>query len=247
MFPSRFWPQCAGIRTPDRRAVAIVAVGRGGEDAAMREIRPIPRTHRGDVIENTVTGERAIVLVGTEESHDGRIVAFLGVRPGGAVVGEHVHPAITERFRVVCGRLGVRVDGVPSELGPGEELTVRPGVVHDWWNAGDEEAQVVVEIDPGRRFELMLSTLFGLANDGLTNHKGMPHLIQAAVIADEFRDVVEFVRPPRMVQRFVFAVLAPIGRALGYRPWYERYLRPNGRVEVVPELLALVDEPARAA
>ena len=213
----------------------------------MPEIRDIPRTRRGEVLENTVTGERAIVLVGTADSRDGKVVAFMGVRPGGRVVGEHVHSVITERFRVVSGRLGVRLDGVDGELAPGDEAVVRPGVVHDWWNAGDEEAQVVVEIDPGRRFEIMISTLFGLANDGLTNSKGMPHLLQAAVLADEFRDIVEFVHPPRFIQRPLFAVLAPIGRALGYRPYYERYLRPHARCEPVPELMALVDEPAAAA
>lgn len=213
----------------------------------MADLRHLPLTRRGDVVENTVTGERAIVLVGSADSNDGKIVCFMGVRPGGRVVGEHVHPSLTERFRVVCGRLGVRMDGVESELGPGDEVTVRPGVVHDWWNAGDDEAQVVVEIDPGRRFEIMISTLFGLANDGLTNHKGMPHLLQAAVIADEFGDVVQFVRPPLFLQRALFALLAPIGRALGYRPYYERYMKPHGHVEVVPELLALVDQPAAAA
>jgi quercetin dioxygenase-like cupin family protein len=213
----------------------------------MLELRDIPRTRRGDVIENTVTGERAIVLVGTEDSGDGKVVVFMGVRPGGAVVGEHVHPSLTERFRVVSGRLGVRLDGVESVLRPGEEAFIRPGVVHDWWNAGDEEAQVVVEINPGRRFEIMISTLFGLANDGLTNAKGMPHILQAAVIAQEFGDVVQFVRPPRFIQRALFGVLAPIGRALGYRPYYERYLRPHVRCEPVPELMALVEQPAAAA
>jgi mannose-6-phosphate isomerase-like protein (cupin superfamily) len=247
MFPRPFSPQRAGIRTRDRGLPRLIRPQRQPDYVPMAEAQPIPRTRRGDVIENTVTGERAIVLVGTEDSQDGKVVAFLGVRPGGAVVGEHVHRTITERFRVVCGRLCVRIDGVESVLGPGDDLTVLPGTVHDWWNAGDEEAQLVVEIDPGRRFEIMLSTLFGLANDGLTNDKGMPHLLQAAVIAQEFRDVVEFVRPPRFIQRALFAVLAPIGRALGYRPTYERYLRPHARVEVVPELLALVDELPQAA
>lgn len=213
----------------------------------MARSHDLPRTRRGDLIENTVTGERAIVLVGTEDSADGRVVCFMGVRPGGRVVGEHVHPSLTERFRVVSGRLGVRIDGVESELGPDDELTVRPGVVHDWWNAGHDEAQVVVEIDPGRRFELMISTLFGLADDGLTNDKGMPHLLQAAVIADEFADVVQFMRPPLFVQRALFGLLARVGRALGYRPYYERYLRPHGRCEPVPELMALVDAPPLAA
>lgn len=211
------------------------------------EARPIPRSRRGDVIENRVTGERALVLVGTEEAGEGAVAVLMYARPGAAVVGEHVHATITERFRVISGRLGVRVDGRETVLQAGEEATILPGVVHDWWNAGEEEAQVLVQIDPGRRFELMITTLFGLANDRLTNAKGMPHLLQLAVIADEFRDVVEFVRPPRAIQRLLFGALAPVGRALGYRPWYERYLRPHAREEVGPELLALLDEPSPAA
>src|SRR5689334_22669996 len=105
----------------------------------MADLRHLPLSRRGDVIENTVTGERAIVLVGSADATDGRTVVFLGVRPGGAVVGEHVHSTVTERFRVISGRLGVRADGVESELCPGEAVTIHPGTVHDWWNAGDEE------------------------------------------------------------------------------------------------------------
>src|SRR5436305_1284046 len=73
------------------------------------------------------------------------------------------------------------------------------------------------------------------------------HMPQAAVIAQEFGDVVQFVRPPRFIQRALFGVLAPLGRALGYRAYYERYLRPYVRCEPVPELMALVDAPAAAA
>jgi mannose-6-phosphate isomerase-like protein (cupin superfamily) len=207
----------------------------------------LPKSRRGDVIQNDITGERAIVLVGTHESQDGRTVGFLGVRPGSPVVGEHVHPTITERFRVVSGRLCVRISGAESILGPGDEVTVPPGVPHHWWNAGDVEAQVVVDMDPGRRFELMLCTVCGLANDGLTNEKGMPHLLQLAVIADEFGDVIEFVRPPRALQRLAFALLAPVGLVLGYRPCYERYMRPYARVDVIPDLLEFVDDDGRDA
>ena len=46
-------------------------------------------------------------------------------------MGEHVHAWITERFRVIDGRLGGRVDRQESVLGPGGDMTVRPGVVHD--------------------------------------------------------------------------------------------------------------------
>lgn len=59
----------------------------------------------GDVLENPVTGERAVVRVGSAQSGGGLLVADLHVRPGGAVMGEHLHPAMEESFTVVRGRL----------------------------------------------------------------------------------------------------------------------------------------------
>lgn len=190
----------------------------------------------GDVIENPVTGERAVVRVGTEESGGELLVAELFVRFGAAVAGEHVHPAIEETFTVVSGRVGFRLDGRESIAGPGERLHVSPGVAHDWWNAGEEEARVVVEISPGARFEEAIANLFGLARDGKTNGKGMPNLLQSALFAREFGDVLYFTRPSRRLQKLLFGLLTPIARLLGYRGSYPDYLErgPSERVEVEP-------------
>jgi quercetin dioxygenase-like cupin family protein len=149
----------------------------------------------GDTVENPVTGERVVVRVGTEDSGGELLVNEGLVRPGGAVVGEHVHPTIEETFEVLSGRLNFRIDGRESVAGPGERLRVPAGVAHDWWNAGEEEAHVVVEIRPGARFEETGLNLFGLARGGRTNRKGMPNPLQAAVFAREFSDVFHFTRP----------------------------------------------------
>lgn len=190
----------------------------------------------GDVIVNPVTGERAVVRVGTEESGGELLVTDLYVKPGGAVVGEHVHPLIEEWFTVRRGKVGFRIDGREEIPDPGERLHVPPGVAHDWWNAGDEEAHVVVDISPGERFEEMVANLFDLARDGKTNDKGMPNPLQAAVFAREFEDVLYFTKPPRAVQKLLFGALAAIARPLGYRGSYRKYLErgPSERVEVEP-------------
>jgi mannose-6-phosphate isomerase-like protein (cupin superfamily) len=208
----------------------------------MQELAGIPRSRAGDVIVGRATGQRAIMLVGSEESQDGLIAYHLFVRPGGSGLREHVHPTITERFRVLGGRVGVRIDGEERVLEKGADLTIPPGTRHYWWNAGPGEAQMLVQIDQGRRLELMVCTLFGLGNDRLTTRKGMPRLLQRAVIAREFRDVAEFVRPSRVLQRLVFGVLAPVGQALGYQPFYPRYLRPHGSTAQDPAVLELLDE-----
>ncbi len=190
----------------------------------------------GDVIENPVTGERAVVRVGTGESGGELLVAELFVKPGGVVVGEHVHPAIEEQFTVLSGRMGFRLDGRESIAEPGRLLRVPRGVAHDWWNAGEEEAHVMVEIRPGARFEEAIVNLFGLAQDGKTNEKGMPNLLQAALFAREFEDVMYFTRPPRAVQKVLFAALGPVARLLGYCGSYPEYLErgPSERIEVEP-------------
>ena len=190
----------------------------------------------GQVIENPVTGERVVVRVGTADSTGELLVVDAYVRPGGAVTGEHVHPAIEEHFTVVRGRVGFRLDGRETIARLGHRLHVSPGTAHDWWNAGEEEALITVEIRPGGRFEEMIANLFGLAQDGKTNAKGMPNLLQAALFAREFEDVLYFTKPPRAVQKVLFAVLAPIARLLGYKGSYPEYLRrqPSERIEVEP-------------
>ena len=189
----------------------------------------------GDVNENPVTGERGVVRLGAHESPDGRGVYELSVCPGGAVVGEHIHPIIEERFTVQRGRVGFRINGQESVAQVGVQMTMPPGVAHDWWNAGDEEAHVLIEVRPAARFEEAIADLFGLAQDGKTNAKGMPNLFQTALFAREYADVLYFTKPPRWAQQLLFAVLAPIARLLGYRGSYLEYRnRPRRRIEVEP-------------
>jgi quercetin dioxygenase-like cupin family protein len=190
----------------------------------------------GDVVENPVTGERSVVRIGTAETAGKLAVVDLYIRPGGAVMGEHIHPSIEERFTVLRGQVGFRLAGRVATAEAGVALVVPPGVPHDWWNAGPQEALVRVEIRPADRFEAFIANAFGLAQDGKVNRRGMPNLLQLALLAREFDDVVRFTRLPRIVQRVLFGLLAPLAWLLGYRGSYPSYVTrgPSGSVEVEP-------------
>src|SRR5262249_8307361 len=71
------------------------------------------------------------------------------------------------------------------------------------------------------------------AQDGKVNRRGMPNLLQLAVFAREFADVIQFTRPPRLVQRLLFGLLSIPARLLGYRGSYPQYLA-RGPLETVP-------------
>jgi GNAT superfamily N-acetyltransferase/mannose-6-phosphate isomerase-like protein (cupin superfamily) len=150
----------------------------------------------GALYDNLVTGERAVVRVAPGEANGHLLVADLYLRPGGAVAGEHVHPATTEAFTVVRGRLAVRHGGRELLAGPGTRVEVRPGVAHDVWNPTGEEVRVVVEVRPGERFEQLIRQLFLAAQDGRTDARGRPRPLHAAVLAREFDDTIRFTSPP---------------------------------------------------
>jgi mannose-6-phosphate isomerase-like protein (cupin superfamily) len=198
-------------------------------------------TRCGDIYENKVTGEYCVILRGSDDRGDGPAYVHLLARPGAAVPAEHIHPALAERFIVVSGSLSAKIDGREMVLGPGEDALVEPGVRHDWWNAsGTEEAHVVVELsgEGMERFELMITNIFGLANDGKLDSKGRPRPLQGALFGQEFADVIRFTRPPAPVQRVLFGVLAPIARRRGLRATYPQYAEPHGRTEPDPAALA---------
>ena len=202
-------------------------------------------SRRGQVFTNPVTGERGMVLTDPETHPDQALVGHLFVRPGGRVAAPHVHPVSTERFHVLAGRVGFQVAGRHSELGAGQSVEVPPGALHDWWQIGDEEAQVIVETTPGARFLRILTTMFGLVRDGHVDARGRPHLLQAAVSMTAYRDTLVFDSPPPLVQRLLFGGLAPLGRLLGKQPVYPEYLFSTDLAEPQPEALALLDEQGR--
>ena len=174
----------------------------------------------GEVLENPVTGERAVALELPWQNPQGRAVAELTALPGARVLGEHLHPTLHERFTVMRGELSVVRNGRRSTVHAGESADIEPGTWHDWWNEAAADAIVRVEVTPGERFVHLIETTFGLAREGHVNAKGMPSPLQLALTAREFSDVIVFRRPPPRAQRVVFAALAPIARRRGYRATY---------------------------
>jgi mannose-6-phosphate isomerase-like protein (cupin superfamily) len=150
---------------------------------------------RGEVFENPVTGERAVVLTDPRTHRERVLVSHLYVEPGGRVAVKHRHPGLTERFRVITGRVGFSIGEETRELGPGEAAEVPPDTLHDWWQLGEETAELVVEVSPGDRFVELVGTFFGLARDGKVDGKGVPKPLQLAVSARDYADVMVVATP----------------------------------------------------
>ena len=175
---------------------------------------------QGDVIENEVTGERLVFVKTSQETNGELVVVEAFVKPTGFVASAHLHPYQEERFQVLRGTVGFKLDKSRMIAGPGQRITVPAGTPHKFWNAGDDEAHFVCEVRPALQFERLIETMFGLATDGRTNRKGMPNPLRLAVIAQAHFDDVRLPFPPVWMQRMGLALGAPIGRLLGYEAIY---------------------------
>lgn len=79
---------------------------------------------------------------------------------------------LAEHVEVRAGRVTFVLDSGERTLAAGEQLTVVPGTWHRWWNAGQDEVQVRVRIEPAMRFEEAILVVWGLCADGHTKAEG---------------------------------------------------------------------------
>jgi mannose-6-phosphate isomerase-like protein (cupin superfamily) len=202
---------------PQRFVLSLLVRGSG---KGRKPTRRSSMIQQGDVIENEVTGERLVFVKTSQETNGELVVVEAFVKPTGFVASAHLHPYQEERFEVLSGEVGFKLDRSRLIAGPGERVTVPAGTPHKFWNAGEDEAHFVCEVRPALQFERLIETMFSLAADGKTNRKGMPNPLRLAVIARAHYDDVRLPFPPEWMQRMGLALGAPLGRLLGYQAVY---------------------------
>ncbi|MEV0719687.1 cupin domain-containing protein [Asanoa sp. NPDC050611] len=151
----------------------------------------------------------------------------LRLAPGGRVPSGHVHPAQEERFTVVEGRMRFRVDGHSLVVGPGQTVTVAPGVRHHFANAGPTEVFVLVETRPAMRMEELLEVAAELARGRHGRARRLPGLIDLLLFMDEFRSEVRAPYFAGAVGSVVRAIVRVAG-LFGVGAHYRRLRDPRG-------------------
>jgi len=175
------------------------------------------------VVEDPVLGHRLSFRRETEPGGGEVLHVEMWVDPGGGVP-PHVHPAMEERFDVLAGRPSFLAGRKWSEAGPGETVVAPPGVRHAYRNNGDEVAHVICHARPPSSLQGFLEDAAALGRAGKLTRTGLPKspsaLLQAAVVAHHYRDMVVLgfpPLPPPAIQRLVIPPLARLGARRGYR------------------------------
>ena len=140
------------------------------------------------------------------------------------MVGRHYHPSIHERFKVIQGQTSYTLNGVEQTAEPGQTVDIPPGALHSFWNSSSSEGLIRFDVQPAERFVALIKNGFALAQDGKTDHTGKPSMLQIALMAREFDDVVRYDMGPRVIQQLLFLVLTPFAKLKGLKGSYPEYL-----------------------
>ena len=186
--------------------------------------------HAGKVISNTAMAG-TVEFIKTAADTGGELLEMEATYNTAVdSVTEHYHPYQDEHIEVLAGMVSVHIKGQERTYVAGESFDFPRNVPHVFLGAaGCEEARILWQIRPALDSETFFETVYGLAADGKMKDTGMPNLFQLAVIFRAFNDELHLTKPPRIVQKIVFGVLAPLGRLLGYQARYEKYSGPEVR------------------
>jgi quercetin dioxygenase-like cupin family protein len=205
------------------------ALGREGEHVTAT-LAAAPMTSEigtaANPLVHPVTGERIVFHRRSRDTGGELLEMMLYLSPKGFIAAPHVHPNQEERFEVGGAPVMFRVAGKERLYQPGEVAVVPPGTPHVWWNPSAEEAGTLVQFRPALDTETFFETFFGLARDGKVGRNGLPNPLQMMVLARAYRREMALPRARQTILGPIAALLAPLGRARGYRGRYDRYSGP---------------------
>jgi mannose-6-phosphate isomerase-like protein (cupin superfamily) len=135
----------------------------------------------------------------------------------GGHLPEHFHPTLTERWEVLEGSAGVKVDGRWRELTAADgPVDVAPGVRHELRNTSGRQARLRTHVTPAGRLEEFLTESARAAREGLYNARNLPTGLHGAAWVSEFalrfRDETVMCSPPPAVQRLLLPAAARLTR-----------------------------------
>lgn len=194
-----------------------ILTGISENDQTMKMQTTLPKTITHPLIGDTVT-----FLKTAAETNGDYILVEVVLLPGGGN-DPHYHVDYTEHFEVLEGVLGIQYGKTDRYLNPGDAVTVPKKIVHRFFNRSEKlPVRFQVTIRPARYFEEMLRIAYGLAIDGKTNKKGLPHIWHLAILFQKGESYLPGL--PLRIQKSVFGILARIARMWGlHRELYKYY------------------------
>lgn len=178
--------------------------------------------NKGQIITNAATGDMYEYLETSKDTGGQRVVMKATIKSKGQLVPKHYHVLQDESFEIISGQLTVWFDGKTTLYSAGQNVMLPKNVPHNHFNDSDEPVVYIHRVTPGLDFDYLIENLVGLAGDGKSKN-GKYGLVKE-LVALKYLDSKSYLADiPQGVQKVMMNIIAPIGRAFGYRAIYKKY------------------------
>jgi quercetin dioxygenase-like cupin family protein len=159
-------------------------------------------------------GTSFLIARSAADSAGERVEFEITLPPGAPSPPKHFHPRQQEEWRVLEGALSVCVGDDWRTLRAGESVSIPPGTAHTLRNRSGEQVRVLDVHVPAFDFQEYMERLHELATAGkITSPRRPSTLFHYAMLWREQETQVA----ASPLQRVGLALLARLGRLLGYR------------------------------
>ena len=163
-------------------------------------------------LENRRTGE--ILRMRRVRDAGGQAVLLIegSLPPGTSGPPPHIHFHEHEEGVVKSGTLGLRIGNKKTTIAAGGNTVLPAGVVHNWWNAGDDVLEMNGRAIPAVDLDRYLQAIFAVLN---ASPSGNPPVFYMVHVLWRHRHTQALAAPPRIIQQIVFPFILLVGRVLG--------------------------------
>ena len=185
----------------------------------------MPMAYTQQILTNPKSGQ-TIKFLQTSRDTGGQLVEMESTLRGYSTEPPlHYHPFQDEKFSIIEGELTVRLNGVLKTFTSGSEFLVPRNTLHSMWNQSNDPVVMNWKVSPALNTEHFFENTFGIAANGKTNEKGMPGILQIALLANKYDNTFRLAKPPFYIQKIIFSLLTPFAYLAGYRASYDKYMK----------------------
>ena len=158
-------------------------------------------------------GEQLTFLRRINDASGDRLEVENKVQPGSGPP-MHVHHFQDETITVVQGKIAAQVAGrEPTFHGPGDTVSFKRGIVHRFWDAGNEELICKGWITPPDNIEYFLTEIYRSTKQ---SGNGRPSLYDGAFLQTKYKAEFDMTEIPGFVKKVIFPLVLLMGRIMGH-------------------------------
>jgi mannose-6-phosphate isomerase-like protein (cupin superfamily) len=172
----------------------------------------------GDVLHSNYEG--FTITINRQEK--GLVYGSLSIGPRAAGPPVHRHLGFDESFSIENGQVSLIHGEKKQTLTPGEEVLIRKGEAHKFFNETDETIRAKGEFVFPEKFAFTLCQLYGFMDEYPDFEKSPKVMLQIPLFQQNGFDSY-IAGPPIAVQKLMGLLISPIARLLGYRSYYPKY------------------------